>query len=312
MQNEKLIEMKNRLAMLPGLQDRLDRLRGRMYEAEAEVKDLLEKLEEETQDVEQLKKESFSVTLLKLVKKYEGKLDKESQEAIAAKMEYDKATERAKAFNSEYNELGSRVTELKREKDQYVTELFAREEEIQKNTEGEVYIKYKQLEGERETLAHQLVEIEEAISAAGRVRGTAESAVQSLESAEDWATYDVWARGGILSHMAKYENIDDAEECFNRLSCQLKDLQIELMDVNVLDVPDLTVIDSTTRTFDFWFDNIFTDLNVRDNIRNNIQQMNKLDVQISSVIDKLEGKKVEVEGKMTELDRRKDDLIIAR
>jgi chromosome segregation ATPase len=311
MDRNQLLELKDRLAMLPGLQDKLDKLRRRIHEAEDEMKELLKSFEAETRDVEQLKKESFSSTLLKLVGKYEGKLDRETEEALAAKREYDKSTERVRDLNREYNELGSRVMELKNDKERVDAELQAREDEIRNKAGSEAYARYQELETEKESLTKQLVEIEEAITAANRVRATADVAYRNLESAEDWATYDVWTRGGIISHMAKYEHVDNAEESFNRLSYQLKDLQRELEDVDMMDAPGVTVIDSTTRTIDFWFDNIFTDLGVRDKIRSDMHQVDKLDVQISRIVESLDGKKTEIMRKLAELDKQKKDLIIS-
>lgn len=310
MENEKLIELKNRLAMLPGLLDRREKLKRRIYDAEADVKNLLHKFEAETLDVEQLEKDSFSAFLFKLVGKYEGKLDKESQEALMAKNEYDRATERVKNLRMEYSELGNKVSELKNDEELYKTELLSREEAIRQNTDGEAYLEYKKIEAEHEELARQLVETGEAVNAANTMRCTCESALGSLESAEGWATYDVWTKGGIISHMAKYDHIDDAQECFNRLSCQLKDLQEELNDVNVLAVPDASIIDSTTRTFDFWFDNIFTDLSVRDKIREDMDLVNDLCSRISVIIDMLNDNKTEIIKKLKELEVQKDELLI--
>lgn len=310
MESGKLIEIKNRLAMLPGLIDRREKLQSKIYDAEIDVKDLLSRLEAETLDVEQLKKDSFSAFLFKLTGRYEGKLDKESQEALAAKNEYDKATEWVKNLKAEYFELGRKITELRNDEELYKTELVKREEAIQQNTTGEVYDEYKRIEGECEEFSKQLVETDEAISAANSVRATCESALDSLESAEDWATYDVWGKGGILSHMAKYDNIDDAQECFNRLSYQLKDLQAELKDVNLLDISDITIIDSTTRTFDFWFDNIFTDLSVRNKIREDIDMVNSLDSHMGDIIDTLKENRLEITKRLRELEMQKNELLL--
>jgi hypothetical protein len=120
----------------------------------------------------------------------------------------------------------------------------------------------------------------------------------------------VWANAGIFSHMAKYDNIDAAQECFNRLSSQLKDLQAELKDINMLEIPDVTIIDSTTRAFDFWFDNIFTDLSVRNKIRDDIELVSNLHSLTGDMIDTLEESKTEISKKLKELEVQKDELLI--
>lgn len=312
MEDKSLIEIRNRLAMLPVLEERLDKLRLRINEAEEEVQSLLRKYEAESLDVEQLQKDSLSTTILRFIGKYEGKVDKETQEKLTAKMEYDKASNRVKALYLERDELSGRISTLNHDKKIYGVELKKREEAIKSNVTGEASIKLRQLEAEQDTLSRQLVETDEALRAASRVLSTASSAMQHLDSAESWATFDVWVKGGILSHMAKYEHIDNAQSDFNRLHSQMKDLQKELRDVNLLDAPALSGIDSTTRVIDFWFDNIFTDLNVRDRIRGDKEQLGKLFDRIHGIIRKLESNKKEINKKLADIELRKNDLIISK
>jgi len=308
--NEKLLEIRNALATLPILHERMEKLCRRINEAESEVSSLLRKYESESRDVERMKKESLSATILRLIGKYESKLDKEVQEQIKAKVEYDKACDRVKELYAERDELSSRIEALNGDKRIYEEELRRREQEIQKNTDGNIYKEYRRLEEEAAVLSRQLIETDEAIRAAQRVRSTAESAIGHLESAEGWATYDVWARGGFISHMAKYNHIDNAEYEFNRLHSQLRDLHKELSDVNFSTGVELKGIDSLTRTVDFWFDNIFTDLSVRNRIRENIEELRSLTGKIADIIYRLERNKSEIYIQIKENERKKNDLII--
>ncbi|HHV98368.1 MAG TPA: hypothetical protein GXX36_02140 [Clostridiaceae bacterium] len=310
MDNEKLLEIRNALATLPILQERMEKLCKRIKEAESEVSSLLHKYESESRDVERMKKESLSATILRLIGKYESKLDKEVQEQIKAKMEYDKACDRVKELYAERDELRSRIDALNRDKRIYEAELRRREQEIQKDTNSNIYKEYRRLEEEAAMLRRQLAETDEAIRAAQRVRSTAESAMRHLESAEGWATYDVWAKGGFLSHMAKYNHIDNAEYEFNRLHSQLRDLHKELSDVNFSGTVELKGIDSLTRTVDFWFDNIFTDLSVRSRIRENIEELRSLTGKIANIIYRLERNKSGIYIQIKENESKKNDLII--
>lgn len=310
MDSEKLLEIRNALAALPVLQERMERLCSRINEAEREVSSLLRKYESESMDVERMKRESLSATILRFIGKYESKLEKEVQEQIKAKVEYDKACGRVKELYTERDELSSRIEALNRDKRIYEEELRRREQEIQKNTDSIIYKEYRRLEEEINILTRQLVETDEAIRAAERVRSTAESAIGHLGSAESWATYDVWAKGGLLSHMAKYNYIDNAEYDFNRLHSQLKDLQKELSDVNFLATIELKGLDSLTRAFDFWFDNIFTDLSVLNRIRENKEELRNLLGKVGEIINMLERNKSEIYIKTAEIERQKNDLII--
>jgi len=310
MQKQKLIDMRNSLAILPVLQQRLQKLEQRIGEAEKDMQAILRHYNAEVVDVEQMKKDSLSNTLLKLIKRYEGKLDKEMQEMLAAKMEYDKAADRVSDLQSELYQLNSRIQSLMDNKLTYEAELKQREDIVKSSITSKAYLIYRKLQEEREKLGKQLVEIDEAKVVAHLVLSTAQSALEHLQSAEGWATYDIWARGGVISHMAKYSHIDNAQADFNRLSYQVKDLEKELSDIMIFETTYNVGIDATTRMFDFWFDNIFTDLNVRDKIRADKEEVSKLIQKIKSIIAKLEEVKLEALGKLDTVENNKKELLI--
>lgn len=311
MDNGSLLELRNNLAALPVLQERLKKLNSRIYDAEDEVNSLLKKYEDESLDVEQIKKESLSATLLKLIGKYEGRADKEIQEMLHAKTEYDTAANRIKELKRERDELGSRIAVLGREKRTYDVELKRRREILKNKVSDTASLEYCRLEEEQDHLIRQLTETDEALRAANRAKSTADSAVEHLDKAESWATYDVWFSKGIFSHMAKYDHIDSAQEEFDRLNSQMRDLQKELQDINLSAEFQPSGIDSTTRVIDFWFDNIFTDLNVRDQIRDDQERMRRLYGKIDQIAESLEGTKSDLIARVRDIDKRKNDLIIS-
>ncbi len=310
MDNNSFIELKNRLAALPVLQERMKSLTGRLYQAEDDVKSLLRKYQTEALDVDTLQKDSLSNTILKLVRMHEGKVNKETEEMLSAKLEYDKAVERVKQLTQERTELANKISQLNSDKKLFDSEYSARENYIKSNVSAQAFSVYTELENQQRHTSQQLIETEEALTAARRVIAMASSAVKHLDSAEDWATFDVWSRGGIISHMAKYEHIDDAQAHLNRLGSLIKDFENELRDVNMLDVCEYTGIDSTTRAVDFWFDNIFTDLNVRDKIREDLYLIRKLIGQVETIESRLENSKAKVNCILSELEVKKNKLVM--
>lgn len=310
METEKLMEIRKNLALLPALQRKIKDLRSEIRRSEETVNGLKEKYRRESLDVERLERDSFSTLLLKNFGRYEDRLSRESEEMLAAKLEYDKAAERLGSLNEEEKELEGRISELKREALAYEAELKDRKEAIKSKTGSEVNKKYEELEAEQDTLAKQLAETEEALRAAEAVISTAGDAMEHLRSAEGWATFDMWTRGGIFSHMAKYEHIDNAKYCFNRLNSQLKNLQRELGDLNMAGISSLDGIDSTTRAIDFWFDNIFTDLNVRSRIRNDNERVSELYGKTRALARRLESDKAALRSRITELEQKKNELAI--
>ena len=310
MENIDLIEIRKSLALLPILKNKLESLDGAIKQAESELEEVLKEYEKESVDVENLKRNSLSTILLKNFGRYEDKVNKESEEMVKAKMEYDKVNNKVSSLKTEKVGLQKRISLLNQQEREFEAELKRREEVIKADIGSDKYIEYKELEGQQELLSKQLVEIEEAISAARRVVSTADSAMDHLSSAEKWATYDVWTRGGIFSHMAKYEHIDNAQHDSSRINSQLSDLRKELGDIDMQGVSGFDGIDSTTRAIDFWFDNIFTDLNVRDRIRDDSENLYRLRRKIEDIMCVLDDKILDIKRKLGTIEDKKNDIII--
>ena len=109
MDKNNLLELKSKLSGLPVLQERLKKLKALIKENDAQVKSLLEKYEAESLDVEQIQKNSLSTTILKLVGKYEDRVNKETQEMLHAKMEYDAADHRTMELKKERDMMYKRI-----------------------------------------------------------------------------------------------------------------------------------------------------------------------------------------------------------
>lgn len=146
----------------------------------------------------------------------------------------------------------------------------------------------------------RLQETIEALRAAYRVFETANNAMSHLNKADNWATFDVWGGSGLFSHLIKYDHIDKAQSDFDLLDSQLYDLQKELRDVKIYESVKSPQYDITTKAVDFFFDNIFTDLNIRSRIRQDKAQMSELIIKINWIITKLECSKMEIEKQLSD------------
>ncbi len=309
MDNKQLQEIKDRLEVLPVLEHRMENIRGKVSDARANVNTLLHKFEAESLDVENIKRDSLANSLRKFFGKYEGKVNKETQEMFAAKMEYDRATENVSELLKQESELNVRLSELYELKHTVVDELAKREESIKNNISAESYKMYIEIEQEHEFLSGQLVEAEEAIRAGNNVLITANNAMDHLNKAEDLATLDVWLDGGFLTHSAKYNHIEEAQRNFNILNSQVKAFENELQDVNLQASYLSSEIDSTTRAVDFWFDNIFTDLKVRDRIRSDAESLRNLMDKINKTLTVLETNRKELKKNLSHNESKKAALI---
>lgn len=208
-------------------------------------------------------------------------------------------------------ELVSRISALRSDEKTYQRKLENRRRELSGKLSEPDGVRYAELENERNAIVLQMTEIEEALRAASRAMYTADKIAESLDSAEGWATFDAFTRGGIISHMAKYSHIDEAEENFNVLSHNLRELKSELGDVQGLTVSGLNEISSGQRAVDFWFDNIFTDLSVRGQIKDNAEQINHLIEKINKAESALKEKLRETESEFTRNKRSEEELLLS-
>lgn len=307
---ENIDRVRDELRSLPAYQNRLQGIQAQIRKKEADVGALLRRYEAESRDVEKMRDESFSVFALRLIGKYEDKLDKEQQEEIAAKNAYDEAAADLEELRYEEREAQRHISELEQKARDYEAELNSRKEELRRRLSQPDGQRYRQLENERHELLSQVTEVGEASRVATRAAGTVRTAQESLRKAEDWATYDLFAKGGIISHMAKYDHVDSAQESFHRLRSQLLELQRELADVHELRSPQLSEISSGQRTVDFWFDNIFTDLSVRSQIKDNAAQAEQVRQDIDRVQSLLQSKLRDLNAQLAANKQQEEELLL--
>lgn len=311
MESTKLSQIRTAIAALPDIKKRLKDVEERIKELQAAEQRLLIKCTKENYDVENLKQDSLSITLLKLAKIYDDRLAKEVQEALEAKLQYDKIVQSLGERKAEKATYEARIAALEKDKALYDAELISRELELKASLNSEATSEFNEYASEQAKLSEQIVEIKEALNAAKNVTDTVKAVLNYLEKAQDWATFDVWTRGGILTHFAKYGNIDNAQSLMNKLSIQLSSLEAELADVRMDQSFYVSQISGGTRTIDFWFDNIFTDLNVRETIRENISQVRDVSARVEYLVIKLNEKEEEIHNRLNVLDSKKEDLLIA-
>lgn len=310
MDTGKMREIRRNITELSVLEERAQKKDEELEEAEGSEEELKNRFLKESCDVEKLKHESFTVMLLQHIGRYEGKLTKENAEMLSAKLEYDKACDNLKKLRVEQEALTERINALKRDEQDYETELRKRKEQIESYLTVDAYAQYKEVAGRLKAAERQRIETQEAIRAAKKASSTAQKAADCLEGAQGWATYDAFTRGGFFSHTVKYDRVDEAKSYINMLESQLSDLKRELSDINLSFDTETVEIDSFNRAVDFWFDNIFTDLNVRSIICDNKEQMTKLCEKLNKTIEMLEERMAKIEKNISEFEKREEELIV--
>lgn len=304
-------ETRDKLYILPTLKSKAEKLKNNLASEKNKTSSLLEKYEKESRDVQKIKEESFSSYVYKLFGKYDNKVEKERKEELEAKIDYDNSVLYTVSLENEIHEIKERIKELDLLAYEYKTELEERRVYLKNNLSEPDGQRLEEIEKERESIISQRTETEEAFKAASQTIAIAEKAYESLEGAESWASYDMWTKGGLITHSVKYSHIDEAEEYIQKLSSQIKLLKQELSDVNGLPALNFNEISSSQRTLDFWFDNIFTDMSVRDSIQENMEELDKFISSIQELKDILKEKIKMLDGELKQNTLKEEELLIS-
>ncbi|MCL2854217.1 MAG: hypothetical protein FWE21_01200 [Defluviitaleaceae bacterium] len=281
-----------RVAALPRHEERLTATRRVLEDTDKEITQLLQKYKREKRDVERIERDGLSAFLLRLVGRYEDKLEKGQQQEIEAKLTYDKAKARRQQLAEEELELHQLITRLKDEEKLLTAEFDARRKKLAGRAT------------EHCKIVNHMADVQDAQRAVQRVQSCIDGVLKSLGSAKGWATWDIFTRGGILTHMAKYSHLDEAEQAFCALSAQLKSLVTKLEGMAHLHIPNLTTISRTQRGVDFWFNNIFTSISVHSQIEDSIREVEGLKHDLSKVHNALC-------AQLTQLEKQEEELLLA-
>lgn len=129
-------------------------------------------------------------------------------------------------------------------------------------------------------------EIREAIAACDDVLNNIDRALAELSSASNWSLLDMFG-GEFFSSFMKRSKINKANRNISNLKLSLNRLRKELADVDI-DLP-LEISNSLADNFwDVYFDNIFTDLRVRSEIKTKTSELRELRDKITYIKGRLE------------------------
>lgn len=305
--DEKLKALQEKISRSRQLTSMLKELRGQRDTIAARVRELEAIKVDEQADVDRLEGRSLASFFYNVIGKMDERLNKEREEAYAARVKYDAAARELEAIDGDIQRCESELSGLRgcereyeatlREKANAVkSEGGARAEEILKLEERHAY------------LESQKKELREAISAGNSARSTAESVLSSLDSAEGWGTWDLLG-GGLLADMAKHSHLDEAQGAIERLQSQLRRFKTELADVTIH--ADMQVnVDGFLRFADYFFDGLFADWAVMDKISQSQSQVQSTKSQIDNVLSRLNSMMSAAEREQAQTKSKLDALVL--
>ena len=149
--------------------------------------------------------------------------------------------------------------------------------------EPHTYAWVVQCEQQAAAVRSDLAEIDEAVRAIDACSEAVAAARQQLRSAANWGTWDLLG-GGLLVSAVKRGHVEEALTTLERVATALTAVRKELADVpGSLTVPQGLELSSGAWTFDVWFDNIFSDLNMQRRIDDAAGQAEQLAGRLTAV-----------------------------
>ena len=258
-------------------------------------------LEKENRDLERLRHDSFSNTLLKLFGNFDRRYDKEYREIISAKVEFDKAyamkiaaARRVKEVEADIEEKKLRLRNIK-------------EDVLRKHPD------MNQVVSERQqqilALQHEWRETNEAEQAGLAVLESLSDIITGLDAADAISTWDLITDNSLILDFLKYDKLDAAEASLLHLEQTVYTFARELRDLDFVFETDLETISSTQRALDIFFDNLFSDWGTKVIIEKNIENLKKLQDSTEDVMESLAAKKRELETTLEVLADEDDKVV---
>ena len=288
--DNKIQEAKTSIELKKNLMIKIENLNSELKQQLNEFEELKKVLVKEEKDVRKLEGISFASLLSKLLKNREEKLEQEQKEYIEVKIKYDEFKFKISEIQNKIKNKQKRLNELENIETDYNELLDEKIKNIKLSNEESNKVKLLEYENMEDSYIKERTEINEALTVGQELLDEIELALNSFESAKNWGTLDILG-GDFLSSIAKHSKIEDATEILHKVSYLIESFNKELKDVYVnTEVLDVN-ISSFTKTFDIFFDNIFSDISVQNEINGGIERVVNLKAKINNVMNNLEERK---------------------
>ena len=283
---EQLDQLRERIARKRKLSTEISALEDQRASLATRFQQLKEETYQEQLDVDKLENFSAAKLFAQIMGNLDERLEKERSELYAAALRYDSARQELHAVEADLAARREELSLLGNCEAEYDRLLEARARELRQDPQSPAARRLLALEERQAQLASREKELQEAIQAGYNALSDISSIESALSSAEGWGTWDVFG-GGLISDMAKYSHLDDAQQQINGLQRSLSRFRTELADVDIRTGIQIEV-DSFLRFADYFFDNIFTDWAVLDRIRRTQSQIHEVDGSVRTILSRLE------------------------
>jgi hypothetical protein len=310
--------------MLEDLNDRFERINERIkkkrkwdmqlsdYKAElSEVEKVMSGLEDqltyEMKDVKKLERIGFTNLFQTILGVKEEKLSKEKQDVVAVQLKLKEANKTKREIDQAILKVKNKLKDMVNIEEEYRSILTEKEKII---TESNSFFARQLFDvSERKAdIQVYIKELEEAIHAGEIAVHALADAVNSLESAEGWGTFDLFG-GGAITGFIKHNRIDKATEHIHVAQSKMRSFQKELLDIE--ETSDLQIdISNLLKFADFFLDGIIVDLAVQGKIKDSLKQAKDQEANVTRIVTGLKFRMGRKEKELDKVKKERERLIV--
>ena len=284
-------------------------LQARRDDVAAEVARARARLAGETQDVGRLEHMSLTRVLASLHHSREDDLARERAEAQAARYRVADAESRLAAVDADLDRARARRADLSDAPRAYADALAEKERQLTRSADPRG-AQLLRLADERGRLTAESSEIAAAQEAAQDALTALADVQDQLGSASNWSTYDMMFGGGMIGNAVKHERMDQAAAAAAEADRRLATLRTDLAGLARAEptAPRLQ-LSGGLRFADLFFNNIFTDLAVAQQIRDGQDNVARAVQLVDDLRHRLADQANGARIRLAELDRQRTELL---
>jgi len=278
--DEELLEIREKAREKRKLESSVREARQSLAAERARLARLAAVLRKEEADVRKLEGLSLTAMFHQFLGSKEDRLDKERQEAFAAKLQHDQCVHEVASLERDIADMDGKLAALGDPEAEYARALERKEARI----EGASRAGLVRLTERVADVSSDIKEIGEAVAAGDEVVAGLDGVIAAFKSAGNWGIVDLIG-GGIIVTAVKHSKIDRAQAGIHEVQSRLGRFRRELADLRTRpDVPLSVEIGSFEKFADYLFDGLIFDWIVQSKIRRSLDAAVEMRAKMASIV----------------------------
>ncbi|MGD6942930.1 hypothetical protein ACQCT6_12925 [Cytobacillus gottheilii] len=296
--NEKLLIVKDDLRKKEKYEDHLERLKADL-QLEIQKRDMyMHMLEEKKEDVSRFESFTLANIFYSLIGKKLEKIDQEEQLIAAMKLKYKEAMETIADMEDEIRKFEMELTSVANADVEYEA-IINEKERLIRDTDSFWNDQLYTLSEKEAELFAGLKEYNEAIEVGQKAKHQLDEALDELESAHNWSTFDMFG-GGTISTFVKHSRYNSAQDLIHDAQHTLRQFREELLDLKKHFDHDYDIGNMLT-VADYFFDGIVVDWMVHGKINDAMSQTEKMYDLVKTTLKEIKLQRDELEKELTDV-----------